>query len=145
MLMTHGYMKDIFTIFDKYQCPVDMVSTSEVSVSLTVDSNDKLPAIAADLSQLADVKYEGRKALVCMVGDDIRGRSGMAAQVFNAIRHINVRMISQGASEINMSFMIDEDDADEAVRSLHAAFFQRPRSKRFSMWTHERQLLALSF
>ena len=126
MLMTHGYMKDIFTIFDKHQCPVDMVSTSEVSVSLTVDSNDKLPAIAADLSQLADVKYEGRKALVCLVGDDIRGRSGMAAQVFNAVRHINVRMISQGASEINMSFMIDEDDADDAVRSLHAAFFQNP-------------------
>jgi aspartate kinase len=126
MLMTHGYMKEIFTIFDKYQCPVDMVSTSEVSVSLTVDSNDKLPLIAAELSQLADVKYEGKKALVCMVGDDIRGRSGMAAQVFSAIRHINVRMISQGASEINMSFMIDEDDADEAVRSLHAAFFQDP-------------------
>jgi aspartate kinase len=126
MLMTHGYMKDIFTIFDKHQCPVDMVSTSEVSVSLSVDSNDKLPAIAADLSQLADVKYEGRKALVCLVGEDIRGRNGMAAQVFTAVRHINVRMISQGASEINMSFMIDEDDADEAVRSLHAAFFQDP-------------------
>jgi aspartate kinase len=103
-----------------------MVSTSEVSVSLTVDSNDKLPTLAADLGQLADVKYEGRKALICMVGDDIRGQSGIAAQVFNAIRHINVRMISQGASEINMSFMIDEDDADEAVRSLHAAFFQNP-------------------
>jgi aspartate kinase len=126
MLMTHGYMKDIFTIFDKHQCPVDMVSTSEVSVSLSVDSNDKLPAIAADLSQLADVKYEGRKALVCLVGEDIRGRNGMAAQVFTAVSHINVRMISQGASEINMSFMIDEDDADEAVRSLHAAFFQSP-------------------
>ena len=126
MLMTHGYMKEIFTVFDNHKCPVDMVSTSEVSVSLTVDSNDKLPAIAADLGQLADVKYEGRKALICLVGDDIRGRNGMAAQVFSAIRHINIRMISQGASEINMSFMIDEDDADEAVRSLHAAFFQDP-------------------
>ena len=126
MLMTHGYMREIFTVFDKHQCPVDMVSTSEVSVSLTVDSNDKLPAIAADLSQLADVKYEGKKALICMVGDDIRGKSGMAAQVFTAIKHINVRMISQGASEINMSFMIDEDDADEAVRSLHAIFFKDP-------------------
>jgi aspartate kinase len=126
MLMTHGYLKEIFTIFDKYQCPVDMVSTSEVSVSLTVDSNDKLPLIAADLSRMADVKYEGKKALVCMVGEDIRGQNGIAAQVFSAIRHINVRMISQGASEINMSFMIDEDDADEAVRSLHAAFFKDP-------------------
>jgi aspartate kinase len=133
MLMTHGYMKEIFTVFDKHQCPVDMVSTSEVSVSLTVDSNDKLPAIAADLGQLADVKYEGRKALVCLVGDDIRGHSGMAAKVFNAIRHINIRMISQGASEINMSFMIDEDDADEAVRSLHAAFFQDPDPEIFDV------------
>ena len=126
MLMTHGYMKEIFTVFDKHKCAVDMVSTSEVSVSLTVDSNDNLPALAADLGQLADVKYEGKKALICLVGDDIRGKNGMAAQVFNAVRHINVRMISQGASEINMSFMIDEDDADEAVRSLHAAFFQDP-------------------
>jgi aspartate kinase len=126
MLMTHGYLREIFSIFDQHRCAVDMVSTSEVSVSLTVDSNDNLPAIAADLSKLADVKYEGRKALICMVGEDIRGQNGMAAQVFNAIRHINVRMISQGASEINMSFMIDEDDADEALRSLHAAFFKNP-------------------
>jgi aspartate kinase len=126
MLMTHGYLRQIFEVFDKHKCPVDMVSTSEVSVSLTVDSNQQLPAIAADLSALADVKYEGKKALVCMVGEDIRGQNGIAAQVFAAIRHINVRMISQGASEINMSFMIEEDDADEAVRSLHAAFFQEP-------------------
>jgi len=126
MLMSHGYLSQMFAIFDKHKCPIDMVSTSEVSVSVTVDSNSSLPEIAADLSRLADVKYEGKKALVCMVGDDIRGQNGIAAQVFNAIRHINVRMISQGASEINMSFMIDEDDADEAVRSLHATFFQNP-------------------
>jgi aspartate kinase len=126
MLMSHGYLSQMFAVFDKHKCPVDMVSTSEVSISVTVDSNASLPEIAADLSKMADVKYEGKKALVCMVGDDIRGQNGIAAQVFNAIRHINVRMISQGASEINMSFMIDEDDADEAVRSLHAAFFQSP-------------------
>jgi aspartate kinase len=144
MLMTHGYLKEIFTIFDKHQCPVDMVSTSEVSVSLTVDSNDKLSAIAADLSQLADVKYEGKKALVCMVGEDIRGQNGIAAQVFAAIRHINVRMISQGASEINMSFMIDEDDADEAVRSLHAAFFQNPDPSIFDVEAQKSQVLTPS-
>jgi aspartate kinase len=126
MLMSHGYLKAIFDVFDKHKCPVDMVSTSEVSVSLTVDSNEKLPEIASDLSRLADVKYEGRKALVCMVGENIRGQNGIAARVFGAITHVNVRMISQGASEINMSFMIEEDDADEAVRSLHAEFFADP-------------------
>jgi aspartate kinase len=137
MLMTHGYLSQIFAIFDKHQCPVDMVSTSEVSVSLTVDSNDKLPLIAADLGQLADVKYEGKKALVCMVGEDIRGQSGIAAQVFAAVRHINVRMISQGASEINMSFMIEEEDAEEAVRSLHAAFFKDPDPSIFDVEAHK--------
>jgi aspartate kinase len=103
-----------------------MVSTSEVSVSISLDSNEKLPAIAADLSKLADVKYEGRKALVCMVGENIRGQNGIAARVFQAVRHVNLRMISQGASEINMSFMVEEDDAEEAVRSLHAEFFSDP-------------------
>jgi aspartate kinase len=133
MLMSHGYLKAIFDVFDKHKCPVDMVSTSEVSVSLTVDSNDKLPEIAADLSQLADVKYEGRKALICMVGENIRGQNGIAARVFQTIRHVNVRMISQGASEINMSFMIEEDDAEEAIRSLHEEFFADPDPEIFDV------------
>jgi aspartate kinase len=133
MLMSHGYLHSIFEVFDRHKCPVDMVSTSEVSVSLSLDSNEKLPAIAADLSKLADVKYEGRKALVCMVGENIRGQNGIAARVFQAIRHVNLRMISQGASEINMSFMIEEDDAEEAVRSLHAEFFKDPDPEIFDV------------
>src|SRR5271166_4161325 len=133
MLMSHGYLKAIFDVFDRHKCTIDMVSTSEVSVSLTVDSNDKLPDIAADLSQLADVKYEGRKALICMVGENIRGQNGIAARVFQAIRHVNVRMISQGASEINMSFMIEEDDAEEAIRSLHNEFFGDPDPEIFDV------------
>jgi aspartate kinase len=143
MLMSHGYLSQLFAVFDKHKCAVDMVSTSEVSVSLTVDSNASLPEISNDLDKLADVKLEGKKALVCMVGEDIRGQHGIAAQVFNAIRHINVRMISQGASEINMSFMIDEDDADEAVRSLHAAFFKEPDPDVFDVEARK-QLLASS-
>jgi aspartate kinase len=133
MLMSHGYLSKVFAIFDKHKCPIDMVSTSEVSISVTVDSNASLPEIDADLKMLADVTYEGKKALVCMVGEDIRGQNGIAAQVFNAIRHINMRMISQGASEINMSFMIEEDDAEEAVRSLHAAFFKEPDPEIFDV------------
>jgi aspartate kinase len=133
MLMSHGYLRAVFEVFDKHKCAVDMVSTSEVSVSLTVDSNEQLPELAAELSKLADVTYEGRKALICLVGSNIRGQNGIAAQVFNAVRHVNVRMISQGASEINMSFMIDEDDVDEAVRSLHAAFFVDPDPEIFDV------------
>ncbi|MEI9977997.1 MAG: lysine-sensitive aspartokinase 3 [Edaphobacter sp.] len=126
MLMTHGYLKAVFDVFDKYKCAIDMVSTSEVSISVTVDSNQQLPEICAELAKMADVKMEGHKALVCLVGEDIRGHNGIAGQVFSAISHVNVRMISQGASEINMSFMIDEEDVEEAVRSLHAHFFADP-------------------
>jgi aspartate kinase len=133
MLMSHGHMRAIFEVFDRHQCAVDMVSTSEVSVSLTVDSNERLPQIAADLGKLADVKYEGHKALICMVGENIRGQNGIAAQVFAAIRHVNVRMISQGASEINMSFMIEDSDVEEAVRSLHRYFFQDPDAEVFDV------------
>lgn len=126
MLMTHGYLKAVFDVFDKYKCAIDMVSTSEVSISLSVDSNEKLPEICEELSKIADVKMEGSKALICMVGEDIRGHNGIAGQVFTAISHVNVRMISQGASEINMSFMIDEEDVEEAIRSLHHHFFTDP-------------------
>ncbi len=133
MLMSHGYLKAVFDIFDKYRCPIDMVSTSEVSISLTVDSNEQLPAICAELGKLADVKYEGRKALVCLVGEDIRGHNGIAGRVFSAISHVNVRMISQGASEINMSFMIDEEDVNEAVQSLHRVFFENPDPEIFDV------------
>ncbi len=126
MLLAHGFLKLVFDVFDKHKCAIDMVSTSEVSISVTVDSREALPAISADLSRLADVKFEGNKALVCLVGEDVRGQSGISGQVFSAISHINVRMISQGASEINMSFMINEDEVDACVQALHHQFFRNP-------------------
>jgi aspartate kinase len=126
MLMAHGYLKAAFEVFDKYKCPIDMVSTSEVSVSLTVDSNEQLPAICAELGKFVDVKMERNMALVCLVGEDIRGRNGIAARVFSVLRDINVQMISQGANGINMSFMIEERDVETAIRTLHAEFFADP-------------------
>ncbi len=144
MLMSHGYLKAVFDVFDKYECAIDMVSTSEVSISLTVDSNQRLPEICAELSKIADVKMEGHKALVCLVGEDIRGHNGIAGQVFSAISHVNVRMISQGASEINMSFMIDEEDVEEAVRSLHAVFFADPDENVFDVAARDAQVQLVS-
>jgi aspartate kinase len=133
MLLAHGFLAAVFEIFDKHHCAIDMVATSEVSISVTVDSNQALPAICAELGKIADVKYEGNKALICLVGEDIRGISGIAGQVFSSISHINVRMISQGASEINMSFMINEEDVDEAIRSLHKKFFNSPDAAIFDV------------
>jgi len=123
MLMAHGFLKSIFDAFDRHRVAVDVVSTSEVSISLTVDSNDAIPALAADLAKLADVKYDGRKAIVCLVGDSLRNMPGIAAKVFGALPDTNIRMISQGASEINLSFVIEESDVPEVVRRLHKTFF----------------------
>jgi aspartate kinase len=123
MLMAHGFLRQIFEVFDRHRCPVDMVATSEVSVSLTVDSNHAIPAIAQDLGKLADVKFTGRKAIVCLVGENLRNTPGIAAGVFGALGDVNVRMISQGASEINISFVVDEEDVPTAVRRLHEKFF----------------------
>ncbi|HEY6968255.1 MAG TPA: lysine-sensitive aspartokinase 3 [Candidatus Angelobacter sp.] len=123
MLMAHGFLKSIFEVFANHRCPVDMVSTSEVSVSVTVDSNESVAAIAADLGKIAAVKYAGRKAIVCLVGENIRSTPGIAAKVFSAISDVNIQMISQGASEINISFVIDEADVPKVVSRLHSVFF----------------------
>jgi aspartate kinase len=123
MLMAHGFLKSIFEIFAAHRCPVDMVTTSEVSVSVTVDSNESIAAIAADLGKLADVQYVGRKAIVCLVGENIRTTTGIAAKVFSVLEDVNIHMISQGASEINISFVIDEADVPQVVSRLHRTFF----------------------
>jgi aspartate kinase len=123
MLLAHGFLKAIFEAFDRHRVPVDVVSTSEVSVSLTVDSNESIPALAADLAKLADVKYEGRKAIVCLVGENLRETPGIAARVFGELADVKIRMISQGASEINLTFVIEEDDVPGVVQRLHKTFF----------------------
>lgn len=123
MLLAHGFLKAIFEAFDRHRIPVDVVSTSEVSVSLTVDSNESIPALAADLAKLADVKYEGRKAIVCLVGQSLREIPGIAAHVFGELSDVKIRMISQGASEINLTFVIDEDQVPSVVQRLHKRFF----------------------
>ncbi|MFZ0687650.1 MAG: lysine-sensitive aspartokinase 3 [Terriglobales bacterium] len=122
-LLVRGYLKSIFEAFDRHEVAVDVVSTSEVSVSVTAETNDAIPALAADLAKIADVKYEGRKAIVCLVGENLRETPGIAAKVFGILDHVKIRMISQGASEINLTFVIEEDDATEVVRRLHQAFF----------------------
>jgi len=132
MLLAHGFLKAIFDAFDRHGVVVDVVSTSEVSVSLTVDSNDAIPALAADLAKLADVKYEGRKAIVCLVGENLRNTPGIAAKVFGMLEDVKIRMISQGASEINLTFVIEEDDAAEVVRRLHHAFFAEADPEAFA-------------
>lgn len=123
MLMAHGFLRRIFEIFDRFETSVDMVATSEVSVSLTIDHTARLREITRELRQFAEVTIEEEQAIVCLVGDNIRHTPGVASHVFGALEDINVRMISQGASLLNLSVVVAQADLTRAVERLHAEFF----------------------
>jgi len=125
MLMAHGFLRRIFEVFDRYKTPVDMVSTSEVSVSLTIDQTRNLEEINGELSKIADVTVETQRAIVCLVGEAIRDTPGVASRVFAALARsgVNVRMISQGASLLNISLVVDDGQVIDAVKALHEEFF----------------------
>jgi aspartate kinase len=124
MLMAYGFLESIFSVFNKYQTSVDLVSTSEVAVSLTIDNTATLDKIVTELSEFAEVSILEHQGIICVVGDQMRSTAGVADQIFNALQEVNLVMISQGASEINMSLVIDETQIDEAVRLLHKQFFE---------------------
>jgi len=101
-----------------------MVSTSEISVSVTVDDLSRLPEVRRDLERLAQVEVARNRALVCLVGQDLKFTPGLAARIFRTIEDVNVLMISQGASRRNVSFVVEERDADDVVKRLHREFFE---------------------
>ena len=123
MLMAYGFLRRIFEVFDRQETPVDMVTTSEISVSLTIDSAQRLPDILDELRRFADVSVETGLALVCLVGQNLGATSGIASRVFQALNGIHVRMISQGASRLNLSFVVADGDVRPAVDALHREFF----------------------
>jgi aspartate kinase len=123
MLGAYGFLRALFAVFEQRRTIVDVVTTSEVSVSLSLDDDSTLPAIVADLEALGTVTVERQRAIVCVVGEGLRGTPGIAARVFNTISDINVTLISQGASSINLTFAIAEAQVEEAVNRLHEAFF----------------------
>ena len=123
MLMAHGFLHRIFEIFDRYATSVDMVATSEVSVSLTIDNHEHLPAILDELRAFAQVSIEDGQAIICLVGENIRHTPGIAGRAFQVVHSKNVRMISQGASRLNLGFVVSENDLREAVAALHEEFF----------------------
>jgi aspartate kinase len=125
MLMAYGFLKKIFDTFEHFKVPVDVVATSEVSVSLTVDETSELWDIITELKKIGEVKVEGSKAIVCCVGDNLKNIPGVPYIAFSALQDIKIQMISQGASAINITFVIDQDCLPEAVRGLHDAFFSK--------------------
>jgi aspartate kinase len=123
MLGAYGFLRAIFEVFDRHRTVVDVVTTSEVSVSLSLDDAGELDAIVAELELLGTVSVETERAMICVVGAGLRGTPGIAARVFSTICDINVMLISQGSSSINLTFVIEERQLNEAVARLHETFF----------------------
>lgn len=124
MLGAYGFLEALFDVFARHKAEVDVVATSEVSVSLTLEDTTALPAILEDLRPLGEVTLEPHRAIVCVVGEGLRATPGVAGRVFRAIADINVSVISFGASRVNLTFVVEEGRVRETVRRLHAALIE---------------------
>jgi aspartate kinase len=123
-LGTSGFLRALFEIFERHDLVVDVIATSEVNVSVTVDDETRLDEARDELEAFGEVTVFPHRAIVAVVGIGLRGTRGLAARIFSAVRGINIEVISQGASEINVTFVVREDESDEAVRRLHEALIE---------------------
>jgi len=123
MLMAYGFMRKVFEIFETYKTPIDMVATSEVSVSITVDDSQHLDQIAHELQALGSVEIEKDQTIICIVGDFRADKKGSAPEIFEALNSISLKMISYGGSSHSLSLLIDTKDKTDALRLLHKYLF----------------------
>jgi aspartate kinase len=123
MLLAYGFLRKVFEIFERYKTPIDMITTSEVAVSLTIDETKYLPEIIEELNSFGTVEVDKDQTIVCVVGDFGLDTHGYASRVLDAVKHLPVRMISYGGSNYNISVLVSTTDKTEALRSLHNRLF----------------------
>lgn len=123
MLMAYGFLRKVFEIFEAYKTPIDMISTSEVCVSLTIDNSQYLNEIAKDLKELGTVEVEENQTIICVVGDFRTERTGSAPEIFVALNTIPLKMISYGGSQHSLSLLIDTQNKEQALKLLSKHLF----------------------
>jgi aspartate kinase len=123
MLGAYGFLRALFEVFERHEKVVDVLASGEVSLSITIEDRSKIDALLHDLGELGEVWIEDQRAIVAVVGIGLRHTPGLAARVFNSVWPANVEIISQGASAINMTFVVREEDGPDVVRRLHQEFF----------------------
>lgn len=123
MLLAYGFLKTIFEIFDKYKTSIDMITTSEVAVSLTIDNPSNLEYILKELREIANVEYEKDQTIIAIVGNIAKNESGYAVKILEALKNIPLHMISYGGSEHNISVVIDSNSKKEALQALNTTLF----------------------
>lgn len=123
MLLAYGFMRKVFEIFESYKTPIDMITTSEVGVSVTIDNDRHIDDIVDDLKKFGTVDVDRDQVIICVVGDLVRENKGYANRIFNALRDIPVRMISYGGSDHNISMLVSADYKKLALRTLSEKLF----------------------
>lgn len=123
MLGSYGFMSAVFQVFERFRTVIDVISTSEVSIALTLDNTTEIDKIVTELERLGDVEVDPGYAVVCVVGEGVRASTGIASTIFSTISDINVALISHGASSVNLTFVIKEDAAADAIKRLHKELF----------------------
>ncbi|TSD67371.1 aspartate kinase [Inquilinus sp. KBS0705] len=123
MLLAHGFLRRVFEVFERYRTSIDMITTSEVAVSLTIDDTTYIEEIKQELAAFGSVDVDTNHTIICVVGDFGAEKHGYAARVLEAVKHIPVRMISYGGSDHNMSLLVKNADKVEVLRSLHSRLF----------------------
>lgn len=123
MLGSYGFMSALFQVFERYRTVIDVISTSEVSVALTLDNTASIENIVGELKRLGETQIEYGNAVVCVVGEGLRASSGLAAKIFSTIEDVSISLISHGASSVNITFVIKEDKVTEVIKRLHETFF----------------------
>ena len=123
MLNAYGFLRELFAVFDRHRVSVDLVATSEVSVSMTVDREVDIAPIITELEPLGEVSVEREKSIICMVGRGMFQQAGLLASVFDAIDPVPVRMISLGSSDVNLSIVISRADTEQVLKALHSRLF----------------------
>ncbi|HZS61007.1 MAG TPA: lysine-sensitive aspartokinase 3 [Gemmatimonadaceae bacterium] len=126
MLLSHGFLRTIFEVFERHRTSIDVVATSEVSVSVTVDQTERLDAILVDLATLGDVSVERSRGIIAIVGAGLNDDTVAMAKAMQSLQGIKVHMLSLSATGINFTLIVDADDVAPAMRRLHAAFFSSP-------------------
>lgn len=123
MFQAHDFLRKVFEVLDRHGMVADLVSTSEVSISIAFHRQTGYHAVMEELGKFATVALEREKAIVCLVGEKMRARKGLLSKIFQTLDEVRVNMIAQGASEVNLSFVIDEQDIERVVKQLHGVFF----------------------
>ncbi|MBS1949625.1 MAG: Aspartokinase [Cytophagales bacterium] len=123
MLLAYGFLRRVFEVFEKYKTSIDMISTSEVAVSITIDDSKYLEAILNDLKSFGTIEVDRNQTIICIVGNKLEEKDGVLKEVFQALARVPVRMVSYGGSSNNISLLVDTSQKDKALNLLNEGLF----------------------